>query len=229
MQELRRKLAFYKMAQVHSELQAASSLHPKIITTINIDEEKEEDCHLDVVYVLPASVFVDPYQLQDLEAKLGKATVFGEHDLELPLEKVKEPRGSIVFLRQKQPSQSFNLELPIHLRYQQPLLERDHQPITIEAPYAGWTCGDYRWPPISSQYPLITPYQDIESSFTRLTHDPAPLTLSVPIGKVQDAQIVTYGTFGTVVLCTLWIARSVSVSIKRRRRSEAKGKRRKSE
>ncbi|GAA5812766.1 hypothetical protein MFLAVUS_006224 [Mucor flavus] len=215
------------MAQVHSELQAASSLHPKIITTINIENNENSDCHLDVVYVLPASVFVDPYQLQDLEATLGKATVFGEHDLELPLEKVNEPRGSIVFLRQNQPLSSFQLELPFHLRYQQPSLERDHQVITIEAPYAGWTCGDSKWPPIS--HSLITPYQSIESAFTELTHDTAPLTLSVPIGKVQDAAIVTYGTFGTVVLCTVWIARSVFVSIKKRRRLEAKGKRRKSE
>ncbi|KAI9251311.1 PIG-X [Helicostylum pulchrum] len=215
------------MAQVHSELQAASSLHPKIITTINTEDNDKSDCHLDVVYVLPASVFVDPYQLQDLEATLGKATVFGEHDLELPLEKVNEPRGSIVFLRPNQPLSSFQLELPFHLRYQQPSLERDHQVITIEAPYAGWTCGDYKWPPISNS--LITPYQNMESAFTKLIHDTTPLTLSVPIGKVQDAVIVTYGTFGTVVLCTVWIARSVFVSLKKRRRLEAKGKRRKSE
>lgn len=218
------------MTQVHSELQAASSLHPKILTTIIADpDEQPSNCHLDVIYVLPASVFVDPYQLQDLESNLGTATLFGEHDLELPLEKVKEQRGSILFLRQKkqQPQLKLQLELPLHLRYQQPSIEKDQQVITIDPPYAGWTCGENIWPPIS--HPLITSYPPIKSSFIKLSHDTTPLTLSVPIGKVQDAQIVTYGTFGTVVLCTIWIARSVFVSIQKRRRLEAKGKRRKSE
>lgn len=215
------------MAQVRSKLEAANSLHPKIKTTFNIDNENKKNCHLDIVYVLPASVFVDPYQLKDLEPVLGKSTVFGEHDLELPLEKIKETRGSIVFLRQKQPLSLFELELPLHLRYQQPSFEKDHQHITIEAPYAGWTCGNYNWPPLS--YELITPPNNMDSAFTKLINDPTPLTLSVPIGKVQDSQIVTYGTFGTVVLCTIWITRSVFISIKKRRRSEAKGKRRKSE
>jgi hypothetical protein len=227
------------MFQASSKLQAASSLHPKILTTVDISEHQEEnkrDCHLDLVYVLPASVFVDPYQLQDLEPSLGKATVFGEHDLELPLEKVKEPRGSIVFLRQKkqqgQPS-AYQLELPFHLRYQQPSLKGDNRSITIEAPYAGWTCGNYDWPPLSNQYTLLphihTAAAAVNDVFTKLTNDPTPLTLSVPIGKVQDAQLVTYGTFSTVVLCTIWITRSVFVSIKKRRRADAKGKRRKSE
>jgi hypothetical protein len=219
------------MIQVRSELQAASSLHPKILTTIDIGKEKPTNCYLDVVYVLPASVFVDPYQLQDLEPLLGKATIFGEHDLELPLEKVKETRGSIVFLRQSQQSfTSFQLELPFHLRYQQPSIKQDNQSITIETPYAGWTCGNYDIPPISSQYDLLPPslHNDLDA-FTKLSSDPTPLTLSVPIGKVQDTQLVTNGTFGAVVFCTIWITRSVFISIKRRRRSEAKGKRRKSE
>lgn len=226
---------FYQMVHITSELLDASSLHPKILTTVDlssptVEQENKGDCQLDVVYVLPASVFVDPYQLQDLEKVIGKATIFGEHDLELPLEKVKEPRGSIVFLRQpKNISNSFQLTLPIHLRYQQPSLKRDNQSITIEAPYAGWTCGSYDWPPLS--YPVLLPLtiradQDV---FTRLSNNPTPLTLSVPIGKVQQASIVTLGTFIAVVFGTIWITRSVFISIKKRRRAEAKGKRRKSE
>jgi hypothetical protein len=221
------------MVHVHSQLLQASSLHPKIKTTVELKNEDiaAPNCHLDVVYVLPASVFVDPYQLQDLEPLLGKATVIGEHDLELPLEKIKETRGSIVFLRQQQPLPSFQLELPIHLRYQHPLLEKDSQTIVIEPPFAGWTCGSNK-PPLSSEYPLLLDAigQDpIDTAFTKLSYDPKPLQLSVPVGKVEDAPLVTYGTFFAVVFCTLWITRSVFLSIKKRRRSEVKGKRRKSE
>lgn len=218
------------MVEVQSKLHHEHSLHPKILTNVTIDQSPEqENCHLDVVYILPASVFVDPYQLQDLEASLGKATIFGEHDLELPLEKVKEPRGSAVFLRRTRSTLNFQLELPLHLRYQQPSLEKNNQSIVIHAPYAGWTCGDYKYPPLSDLYPVITPSMQDESAFKQLSFDPAPLMLSVPIGKVQDASLVTYGTFGAVLLCTIWIIRSVFISIGKRRRTEAKGKRRKSE
>jgi len=206
-----------KMAHVQSELVQANSLHPKIATFVDLKEtiNNTESCQLDIVYVLPPSVFVDPYQLKDLQETLGKATVFGEHDLELPLEKIKETRGSIVFLRQSHIRPKWQFELPLHLRYQQPSIHTDHQSIIIDSPYAGWTCGDNN--PFDS------------ATFTRLSNEPATLQLTVPIGKVQDASIVTYGTFGTVVLCTCWIIYSVVLSIKKRRKTEAKGKRRKSE
>ncbi|KAI7908203.1 PIG-X [Cokeromyces recurvatus] len=222
------------MVNIHSELIQENSLHPKILTRIDLDENKK-NCQLDIVYVLPPSVFVDPYQLKDLEGHLGRATIFGEHDLELPLEKIKETRGSIVFLRQKEiPTGQLQLELPFHLRYQQPSNKVTSRLITIEAPYAGWTCAlgnqNASWPPLSDQYPLLPPpthTQDI--TFIRLTHDTAPLTLFVPVGKIQDSQLVTWGTFSIVIFCTLWIIQSIFLSIKKRKRSEVKGKRRKSE
>ncbi|KAF1801216.1 PIG-X [Mucor lusitanicus] len=226
------------MAHVQSELVQASSLHPKIATFIDLKEtiNNTESCQLDIVYVLPPSVFVDPYQLNDLQENLGIATVFGEHDLELPLEKIKETRGSIVFLRQSHIRPTWQIELPLHLRYQQPSIHTDHQPITIESPYAGWTCGGdindspQPWPPLAHQYSLLPPHPSSDSaSFIKLSNEPATLQLTVPIGKVQDASIVTYGTFGAVVLCTCWIIYSVVLSIKKRRKTEAKGKRRKSE
>ncbi|KAL7326440.1 hypothetical protein PS15p_208784 [Mucor circinelloides] len=223
-----------KMAHVQSELVQANSLHPKIATFVDLKEtiNNTESCQLDIVYVLPPSVFVDPYQLKDLQETLGKATVFGEHDLELPLEKIKETRGSVIFLRQSHIRPKWQFELPLHLRYQQPSIHTDHQSIIIDSPYAGWTCGDNNnqpWPPLSHQYSLLPSNPSDSASFTRLSNEPATLQLTVPIGKVQDASIVTYGTFGTVVLCTCWIIYSVVLSIKKRRKTEAKGKRRKSE
>ncbi|CAO3640655.1 unnamed protein product [Mucor fragilis] len=222
------------MAHVQSELVQANSLHPKIATFIDLKEtiNNTEFCQLDLVYVLPPSVFVDPYQLNDLQETLGKATVFGEHDLELPLERIKETRGSIVFLRQSNIRPTWQIELPLHLRYQQPSIHTDHQPITIDSPYAGWTCGDshHPWPPLSHQYNLVPSLPSSDSaSFIKLSSEPALLQLTVPIGKVQDASIVTYSTFGAVVFCTCWIIYSVVLSIKKRRKTEAKGKRRKSE
>lgn len=220
------------MVQVKSKLLQASSLHPKISTTIQLDNDSQQpqpDCHLDLVYVLPPSVFVDPYQLKDLEPIIGRAIVFGEHDLELPLEKIKETRGSVVFLRQQQASSREEIELPLHLRYQQPSSKQDKQLIQIQAPYAGWTCGpSSQWPPISN---ALVPRQFDQDriQFTPFTNDSTTLTLYVPIGKIQDVKIVSIGTFVTVILCTVWIICSIVLSLKKRKRTEAKGKRRKSE
>lgn len=211
------------MNQVYSELEAANSLHPKIKTTIHIHEKT--NCSLDLVYILPASVFVDPYQLKDLTQLIGQSTVFGEHDLELPLEKVKESRGSIVFLRQAQISPLMQVTLPLHLRYQQPSKDNHQQSITIQAPWAGWTCDSSPWPSIDHE---LIPSQP-SSIFKRIPNDPKPLVLSVPVGKIQDTSLVTFGTFISVVLCTLWIIYAVYLSVQKRRRLEAKGKRRKSE
>ncbi|KAI8987091.1 PIG-X [Pilobolus umbonatus] len=224
------------MSVIHSELLNAHSFHPKILTHIPIDREYAEyNCYLDIIYVLPPSVFVDPYQLRDLENSIGAVTVLGEHDLELPLQRVKEMRGSIVFLRHSSIStSSLQIELPIHLRYQQPEYHQDHQNITIEAPYAGWTCVDNSvdiippYPPLEDIYSLI-PHHPSSAYFIQVKSDDKPLLLSVPVGKAEDMPMVTVGTAVTVMACTLWIIHSIVNALKKRRRSDAKGKRRKSE
>ncbi|KAI8987781.1 PIG-X [Mycotypha africana] len=199
------------------------------------------DCHLDIVYVLPPSVFVDPYQLRDLVSTIGTATVIGEHDLELPLEKIKDERGSIVFLRQHHVKPAIHLELPLHLRYQQPSNNKESQSITIQAPYAGWTCGgdsnESSYPtPLREKYSLLADLPltaaTTTARFTALTNSVSstpPLELYVPVGRGKDRSLVFIGTFLIVVLCTLWIIRSVVASLRKRKRLDAKGKRRRSE
>jgi hypothetical protein len=213
--------------EVTSTLEEASSLHPHIVTQVNIQQERPgSTCHLDLVYVLPPSVFVDIYQLKDKQASIGRATLFGEHDLEVPLERVKEPRGSVLFLRQY--NTPVEVDLPLHLRYQRPRFNQDKQAITIAPPFAGWTCGDAPWPPLSKNHSLV-PHDPLPSTFHLLTHQPNALELSVPVGKLEASTLITAGTFGVVLSCTVWICLAIYKSIQKNRRSEAKGKRRKSE
>ncbi|CAO3697281.1 unnamed protein product [Rhizopus stolonifer] len=211
------------MVKIISNLALASSLHPKIITTIEHHDSLKtpDNCHLDLVYELPASVFVDPYQLKDLKLQ---ATVFGEHDSELPLEKVKEPRGSLVFIR---PNSDLIVELPIHTRYQKPRSLFSKQLISLKPPYAGWTCGNAPWPTLN--HALLPSSSTRYPAFVSLLSQQEPLELFVPVGRAEDRTLVTLGTFCVVLLCTAWIARSIFVSVKKRKRTEAKGKRRKSD
>lgn len=207
-----------------STLHNKGSFHPHIITTIEsplqapVNESRH--CSLHVFYTLPPSVFVDPNQIPD-------AHVFGETDLEAPLEHVSEIRGSLVILKAN-PA----VDLPIHLRYQQPDPLETHRVIRIEAPHVGWTCRTSPAPAWLTQNPLIPARYHADpqdTTFIPLLHSSKPLFLAVPIGRSQDATFVQIGTVLCVLLSAVWITWAVLKSLDRIRRYDAKGKRRRSE
>ncbi|KAI9246519.1 PIG-X [Sporodiniella umbellata] len=207
--------------KVESHLLLSQSLHPKMVTTWNAADLQSpgEDCRLDLVYELPASVFVDPYQLQDVGLN---ATVLGEHDLELPLEKVRETRGSLVLIRQVVSP----VTLPFHTRYQRPQ-SYPYQAIRLSPPYAGWSCGRAPWPVL--KHPLIRPTTGSYPAFAPLLATQDPWLLYVPVGRQTDRSFVTFGTFAIILACTAWVAGSLFSAVQKRKRSDAKGKRRKSD
>ncbi|CDH59014.1 hypothetical protein RO3G_10882 [Lichtheimia corymbifera JMRC:FSU:9682] len=229
---------------VQSRLDKAQSLHPHIVTRLDPLPEPQPHCFFDVIYELPASVFVDPNQLSNLPS-FQRHWVFGETDLEVPLEHVKETRGSVVIVRQKPTDIEHELDLPIHLRYQRPSDNDSFRDIKISAPRVGWTCPLQQQHPddhgnvisISNNLPPIPEIAMIPShhmdpnmyTFHPLEDNGTILKLQVPVGNTQDANMVQWGTALCVLACTSWIGWSVWRSIQKRRRYEAKGKRRKSE
>lgn len=214
---------------IESKLENANSFHPHIITVVTAPPSSE--CWLDILYDLPASVFVDPNQLKDL-TDFRNARVFGETDLEAPLEHVREPRGSLVIVRRKAiDGHTWTLDLPIHLRYQHPSYNagETHREIRISLPKAGITCGS-GLPDI--QHPLLPCQTTAVSSFVPFNvtaQEEQYLQLAVPVGRQEDIMLVQCGTFVTVLACTLWIIWAIWESVKKTRRRDAKGKRRKSQ
>ncbi|KAI9316705.1 PIG-X [Dichotomocladium elegans] len=242
-------------------IEGSESLHPHIVSHLSPSSPPRGDCSLDIIYELPASVFVDPNQLNDLLAA-HQHWVFGETDLEAPLEHVQEPRGSVVIVRQLS-GFDVALDLPIHLRYQRPSYTDTHRPIEIAMPRVGWTCPvsdengaeaaaarsavaetakthpfsplvDKSLPPLED-IPLI-PLNRIDPmlyTFVPLGSSAMKsadvLHLKVPVGDMREAGVVQLGTGLCVLICSLWILWAVWKSIQKARRSEAKGKRRKSE
>ncbi|CDS11343.1 hypothetical protein LRAMOSA03606 [Lichtheimia ramosa] len=225
---------------LQSRLDKAQSLHPHIVTQLDPLPEPQANCFLDFVYELPASVFVDPNQLNSLPS-FQRHWVFGETDLEVPLEHVKETRGSVVIVRQKPTHIEYEIDLPIHLRYQRPSDNDSFSDIEIPAPRVGWTCSlNNHDNVISSMNHILPPIPEIalipthlmdpnKYEFHPLKDNGAILRLQVPVGNTQDANMVQWGTALCVLACTSWICWSVWKSIQKRRRYEAKGKRRKSE
>ncbi|KAG0167671.1 protease B nonderepressible form, partial [Apophysomyces sp. BC1021] len=202
---------------ISSTLVAKDSLHPVIRSNLSFNTTfPRTQCALDVIYELPPSVFVDPNQLADRKSMLGQATILGETDLEVPLESVKDSRGSIVVLRE--PS-TYPVDLPIHLRYQKPS-NTPYRDIVIKPPVAGWTCLStptlhqrIPLPPLPEKWLRTTPamFESFHST------DAADLQLKVPVGNEQEINMIEIGTTICVILCTLWVSVSVWKAVTRRR------------
>lgn len=129
--------------------------HPKLRTTIPTqalhppinDTLDHETCNLHALYTLSKNVFVDKYQLAQLaQFELGGIQnvrgVWGETDLEAPSYKT-EGWGSIVLVdiaRIDGSGNNLTLELPLHLRYLEPLEGGGNREIKLLCPEIFWAC-----------------------------------------------------------------------------------------
>ncbi|KAI8142521.1 PIG-X [Fennellomyces sp. T-0311] len=218
--------------QVQWSLDKADSLHPHIITAFQASNVVAPGCWFDAIYELPASVFVDPNQLP------RHVHVFGETDLEAPLEHVKEPRGSTVVIRRFPTMTYGQVDLPLHLRYQRPSSSSSYRSIRIPKPRVGWTCLNekdtvYMSNPMPPLHDTLIPPQRMDPALFTFEETQGPrqdyLELKVPVGHTQDAEIVQLGTTVAVVFSSFWIVWAIWKSLAKRRRYDAKGKRRRSE
>jgi hypothetical protein len=216
----------------------ASSFHPHIYTNVTFNQAPSRlDCIFDIIYIIPREAFVDINQLHDL--RISKhVVVLNETDLEAPVEAVRG--GNVVAIRYEAEDylmllgQEMNIDLPLHMRYQKPDSLWTHQTVTIPEPKVGWTC--LIEPPLKSTSipPLPTIDFHLERD-SRTTFDEIEsttignMTVRVPVGCTADTYTVQTGTFITVVVGALWIAWTLYRAVVKRKRTEAKGKRRKSE
>ncbi|ORX45874.1 hypothetical protein DM01DRAFT_1339833 [Hesseltinella vesiculosa] len=222
------------MRIVHeSEFDHAEGLHPHLITNVLTsaaapstsaldDTEDEQGCQWDIVYQLPPSLFVDRYQLQDTLGSKYAIVVHGFQNLELPLEHV-PPKDTFVILRPLVATTNATIDLPLHKRYQQPDGSLHHRAIHLPLPQVFSICPDHhtlRLPPIHASLSLL-PAPD--------TAQPSTMKLAVPVGDLNDQFAVQWGTTLTIAFVSLWIFWSVLQAIRKQKRIDAKGKRRKSE
>ncbi|KAG0050045.1 protease B nonderepressible form [Gryganskiella cystojenkinii] len=181
-----------------STMTPAQTFHPHSITTIHSNpyiEETTAGCDLHVLQVLPAGIFVDPFQLEGLTPEIGKAVVFGETDLEKPVGVV-EGWGSLVMVKvqpedssatsrwkpnssssstsesgKSQPASagkfSATVNIPMHMRYQPPVSEdSDATHVKVAVP----------WPIVAWACPVDSNVEEIEAK--KLFHIPVlPLSL----------------------------------------------------
>ncbi|KAF9166754.1 hypothetical protein DFQ26_006967 [Actinomortierella ambigua] len=149
-------------------MQPKQTLHPHSITKIRSTPTQGDTmsrCDLLVVHVLPASIFVDPFQLADLAPEIGPSVVFGETDLEKPvgvvsgwgsvvMNKVQpehNDRATARWIRNETRANGFEatIDVPMHTRYQPPVAVDDpatHVEARVPWPLVAWQC-----PPTSTE------------------------------------------------------------------------------
>ncbi|KAF9973860.1 hypothetical protein BGZ73_002851 [Actinomortierella ambigua] len=143
-------------------MQPKQSLHPHSVTKIRSKPTLDSTtvgCDLLVVHVLPASIFVDPFQLAGLEPEIGPSVVFGETDLEKPVGVVtgwgsivmnkvqseQNERATARWIRDEQRVHGFEatVDVPMHTRYQPPVAMDDpatHVEAQVPWPLVAWQC-----------------------------------------------------------------------------------------
>jgi hypothetical protein len=217
----------------------ASTFHPHIYTNVTFNQGPSRlDCMFDIIYIIPREMFVDINQLLDL--RISKHVVVpNEVDLELPAEAV---RGgdNVVAVRYEAEDylmllgQQMTIDLPLHMRYQKPDSMWTHQTVTVPVPKVGWTCL-LEPPQKHTSLPPLPSFEfqqdrDSRTSFDEIESIPiGNMTVRIPIGRTDDTYAVQIGTFVTVTVGAVWIAWSMYRAVVKRKRTEAKGKRRKSE
>ena len=139
---------------VVSKLSPSYGSHPNIRTILSRsalvppinDTLDYETCTLHGLYTLSKEAFVDKYQLAQLaQFQSGGISnlrgVWGETDLESPSYKT-EGWGSVVLIDIAIPelSEDLALELPVHLRYLEPIDRGGYTLVTLLSPQIFWTC-----------------------------------------------------------------------------------------
>ncbi|CAO3640088.1 unnamed protein product [Cunninghamella blakesleeana] len=213
-------------------------------------------CALDIIYTLPPSMFVDRYQLRNLYQDIDYFIDDGDANLEKPLEEIPHRDSYIIIrnqatselithLRYQQPDHQFThriiqLDLPKvgWICYSNPSPHHDQNEKELKMKLSYPTLKEsfsfylnnmndhhhhhqFKWIPIlSSSSSNLNQITNVSSS---------SLQIHVPVGNLNDVMIVQWGTMITLLFGTLWILWSINTAVKKHRRHEAKGKRRKSE
>lgn len=141
-----------KSGLIKTELHPANGSHPVMLTHLPSSSVKGlvdrtidyETCQLHALYTLPKEVFVDKYQLtQFAQFKSGGIKevrgIWGETDLEDPAYKT-PAWGSLLLIDVPKSTKATTLELPLHLRYMEPVIGGGKTEVDLLPPELFWAC-----------------------------------------------------------------------------------------
>lgn len=215
-----------------------AGLHPKFLLKIDAAEAPSEDCTLNAYFSIPKDFFIDKYQLADqqLLESLGlkKLKAFrGEADLEAPTWTQSRWGSSALFEvdpKKVDDNGLIDVELPLHMRYQEPGFVSEYTPAKLPWPTVFWAC------PASAEWqqfvvnPFDRGYLGYDVDFPKETayHHLSPVngttysTVHVPVLEMKHAPVVKIGTAVVVGVGFLYIVAKILGSVMKK--SEPKKK-----
>lgn len=141
-----------------STLSPSPSFHSHLCTTVFLPSPispSGPSCSLALIYHIPPSLILDPYELSQLYAdgSLGSSfTYFGEVELELPLSKLsakaREGTGLVVEMDgHTLVEENVEMDIPLHGRYLESVEEgadgKRERVVVVEWPWVGWKCASH--------------------------------------------------------------------------------------
>ncbi|KAL1917207.1 uncharacterized protein VTP21DRAFT_4863 [Calcarisporiella thermophila] len=202
-------------------LDPSRGFHPTLHTSLSSASPPRNYCELEAIYVLPSDFFADPYQLRDLNTAKTRVWVYGETDLELPVDAIQR-WGSVIRVR-KEAGEDHEWTIPIHMRYQR-LNDSGESEVRANAPLVGWVCPyDSRrdYPAPLPETLLLSPSQQFHPLLPDASKE---VRIRVPTGRPQDRGVIAWGTFLGLGLATLWLSYTILRAWTRALRRERKGK-----
>ncbi|KAF5342203.1 hypothetical protein D9611_001181 [Ephemerocybe angulata] len=212
----------------NSTLSPSYGSHPTIITDVQISlspTNSDTTCTLFLHYELPPLLFVDPYELElrGAEYQVLETRGRGKKELERPVHALPVNEGDDdeeveVVIQRTLPAETTGparVELPIHVRYGEPVASSTSKPYTVQefsGPTVVLTCSDEV---LSCDRTTTLPQFLLDTIPTSLrdlslcvaSQSPEQsLAISAPIGNTLDLPTVELGTTAVVLACFAWVA-----------------------
>jgi len=130
-------------------LEPGIGFHPVAKTHIAVTQH-EPSCYVNLRYLLPPELFIDPYELANYRTHY-QFQYNGSKNLELPVYALEssEPGELLLTLTEEAEGERkdfIEINVPLHLRYVEPLHESEnitHRTVRLSPPEAFLSCGGY--------------------------------------------------------------------------------------
>ncbi|KAG7887585.1 hypothetical protein KL936_004282 [Ogataea polymorpha] len=183
-----------------------TGLHPKYKVSVSgKNEAPKSTCRLIFDLDIPSTYIVDRYQLAWFDDIFRNVSVFGHSNLELPSYKVSEGCS----LRVELDPDVREFEIPLHLRYGEPL--RRVKPTGLGAGDLYWDCDSDPETDSLIRGSFMHENRILERTHWQMFHigsqGPNYLEAMLPVGDVGDSRVVEAGTLALVSVCAVWLAK----------------------
>lgn len=179
-----------------------TGFHGVISTRVSIPASlRASQCRLQLIELLPRAVFVDEYQVRNLElfdVSRPRATLSGPVDLEVPVYSARAVDFAVRLVVDVNNRAQVTFELPVHGRYQHPKSKDLYTDIAIEPAVLFVQCGahDAQW---RSAHLLLSP-------------ESTQLQWRLPNGVSSHFPVVKYGTLSSTVMGALVVILAILIS-----------------